>query len=200
MPDNITPTYTVNGHPGMSLRTWIAGQALPAIINFYYGKRVDQVVFAAEEIGLKTPFSIHDFCAKSAVLYADAMIAEGDKEIQNEPPIVPQKSYMDAIREQMEKMIKERQIAHDKFTQDQLADLFIQILKSGDVMAHVRASDSATKLTYIPYDGVESLREKNSDLRSTLVKLTELADNPVGREMQLGHVIAKAKKLLGGEA
>ena len=68
----------------------------------------------------------------------------------------------------VEKLVREHQIAHDKFTEQQMADLILQMLASGDIIRHVRASDGAQAVVYIPYAETERHLSRIKFLESIL--------------------------------
>lgn len=63
-----------------------------------------------------------------------------------------------AVRVAAEKMISRRNLACEQLTEKQLGDAIAQALASGDFTRHVRVSDDAQSVTYIPYSEAQKFR------------------------------------------
>lgn len=64
----------------------------------------------------------------------------------------------EAIQVAVKKLVSERNIAIEELTEKQVGDAIAQALASGDFIRHVRVSDDAQSVTYIPYSEAERYR------------------------------------------
>ena len=72
------------------------------------------------------------------------------------------------IEQRISELIREHALAHEQFTEKQLADLIRQVLASGDIIRHVVRSSGAQAVVYIPYEGREKLLSRIQHLEDLL--------------------------------
>ena len=86
--------------------------------------------------------------------------------------------YQDAIHA----LIREHQLACEALTANQLATVIGQALASGDIIKHVRVTDHAQAVLYIPYAEREHLdsrvRQLEAENNALKVALADIADMP----------------------
>jgi phytoene/squalene synthetase len=63
------------------------------------------------------------------------------------------------LQNQLLEFVREHQIAHDQFTERQMAELIRQMLASGDIIRNVR-TDGAQNVIYVPYADMERMRSR----------------------------------------
>lgn len=81
------------------------------------------------------------------------------------------------LQQLTDKLVREHGLAHERLTEKQIADAIRQALLAGDFTMHVVAETGAQTVTYIPYQGVEELRDEVRRLKSLIESLTE-GDKP----------------------
>ena len=76
-----------------------------------------------------------------------------------------------------QELVKKHHIAAEELTERQLAEAFKQALACGDFQLHVRASDGAQAVSYVPYRECEHLRSQIKDLEARLKEVAEEASD-----------------------
>jgi len=64
----------------------------------------------------------------------------------------------EAIQAAVKKLVSSRNLAIENLTEKQVGDAIAQAIASGDFIRHVRVSDDAQSVTYIPYSETERYR------------------------------------------
>lgn len=67
---------------------------------------------------------------------------------------------LEQLGEAIDKLVSEHNLAVESLTQKQLAEAIKQALLSGDFTRFVQAGNGAQAVIYIPFQGVEALRER----------------------------------------
>lgn len=71
----------------------------------------------------------------------------------------------------MEKLIREKAIAADNLTREQLADAILQAIAAGDFCRYVDVDHTRQTVTYIPFREVESLKSEIARLKEEISEL-----------------------------
>lgn len=94
------------------------------------------------------------------------------------------------LQEQLLAFIRERQIQHEQFTENQLAELIRQILASGDIIKLV-TTDARQTVIYAPFSEVERLKARVAELEAEL----EQANLPRLAEVQVIYLESERNAL-----
>lgn len=77
-------------------------------------------------------------------------------------------SLSDEFDKAFKQLVERHQIAAAELTERQLAEALKQALACGDFQMHVRASDNAQAITYIPYREHEQLKARIKELEAII--------------------------------
>lgn len=76
--------------------------------------------------------------------------------------------FSDKYQTAIEDLVKQKNLACEELTAEQLALVIRQALACGDIIRLVRVTDSAQNVIYLPYAEAESLRNRIRDLEEAL--------------------------------
>lgn len=72
------------------------------------------------------------------------------------------------LRADCERLIAQRNISIENWRKEQIADLFEQFIKSGDLVCYVNQSQDKQSIVYIPYRRAQELELQVKELKALL--------------------------------
>lgn len=95
-------------------------------------------------------------------------------------PVYHDNAVWDRHKDKIAEFIRKRQIAQNELTENQMAELIMQMAASGDLYVNILKDTDVQSVVYVPFRDVERLRSRIATLELTLKEHgIEIPNNPL---------------------